>query len=117
MRKTNRELKNAQAQLSHVGFRPPIHVIVREVYRAENKVTVQLVSTEGSPFDGLQIKDVKFPIMAPIDMSMSSLVKPGVEALLFYFGWQMFKGYVVLSHTEGTEQSVTYTPIRYSWSV
>ncbi len=117
MRKTNKELKNAQTQLSHVGLRPPIPVIIRKVYRAENRVTVQLVSNEGDAFDGVQIDGIKFPIMAPIDISMSTLVKPGVHALLFYFGWQMSKGYVVLSHTEGTEQSVTYMPIRHSWSI
>jgi len=117
MKKTNKEIKRAQAQLSHVGFRPPIPVVVREVFRAENRVTVQLVSNEGTAFDGLQIKGVKFPLLAPIDMSMASLVKPGVHALLFYFGWQMSKGYVMLAHTEGTEQSVTYMPIRHSWSV
>jgi hypothetical protein len=116
MKKTRTQLEKIQAQSTHVGARPPIPVIVKDVYRKENLVTVKLASDDPS-IDGQEIAGVKFPIMAPIEMSVGMLVKPGVRGMLFTYGYQISKGYVMLSHTEGTLKSVTYEPIRHSWAV
>lgn len=115
-KRLKKEIETSWGQLTQLTIQGPIPVIVTAYFSKENKVTIQLASTS-EVFGRMSMGDKKFPIHAPIHDAISYGIKPGAEMMLYYPGWQVSRGWVIPAHSEGTEESVTYTPIRHSWAV
>lgn len=115
-KRLQRQIESTQGQLTQLTTQGPIPVVVTAYFPKENKVTIRLAARLGT-FGGVSVGDMKFPIHAPIDQAISYGIKPGAEMMLYYSGWQVSRGWVVPAHSEGTEDSVTYTPIRHSWAI
>lgn len=117
--KTERyDQKRKTAQLTQLSMQAPVPVRIKEWFPQENRVTVQIIAKGDPELDNTTIEGVKFPLLGPTHQNMGSMsiVAGRTEALLFYPGMQIRKGYVTLAHTSGTEASVTYSPVRHSWA-
>ena len=117
IKKLIEETRASVDRLGQMTMQAPVQVTIKEWYPQENKGTVQLVSPGISGLDRASIGTTKFPILNAPDGSMSLDIQEGSPAVLFYAGWQIKRGYVVLGHSEGDLKTTTYTPVRWSWAV
>ena len=114
-----RKAQDEQGKLqSMYSIATPIPVIIREWYPAENKATI-MISNESRFGRNTEIPGLKFPILgaAHVNMATNSILPGKTKALLYFAGSNIKKGYLVLAHEEGTDSTVTYAPVRYSWGV
>lgn len=117
-RKSLKEAKKSGLSVELKTLHAPLLVRIKEYFPKENRATVQIVSSKGSPSGGFSIPNIKFPIKGPCHENMSRAIQAGeTHALLYYAGRQISNGYLELSHDAGVENTVTYAPIRHSWSV
>ena len=116
-------LQKLEGQIAAMGqlmMHPPRSVRIKEFFPQENAVTVQFINALNE-FGGATPADLsgdqKFPLGYRGDVSESMSPQPGDIGQLFYSGFQYKRGFVLLTHTEGGGEAMSYVPIRGSWGL
>ena len=96
----------------------PRHVVIKEFFPTLNRVSIQFVDKNGNPGEvpKNQQGDHLFPLGYRGDVTESLSPQPGDGGLLFYAGWQYKNGFVLITHSEGGDEAMTYVPTRGGWA-
>lgn len=113
-------LRGEMDSLSQLVLHPPRQVRIKEYFPKDNTVTIQFVNAfddnGGASLAGPN-GDHRFTLGYRGDISESMSPQPGDLGLLFYTGFQIKRGFVLISHSEGGLESSNYVPIRGNWSI
>lgn len=119
IKKEIQALQNQINTLRQQTMAVPRPVRIKEYFPNENKVTIEFtgIANRNTATPKNDIGDFKFPLGHRGDISESLAPQKGDLGLLMYSGTQYKRGYVLLSHSEGGDDAMTYVPIRGVWGV
>lgn len=95
------------------------NVRIKEYFPESNTVTVTILNSDGASVGTIKGKsaDRQYMLGARSDTVEASPPQTGDAAILISNGWQTQTGFVLLTHSKGSDYSRQYLPVRGSWAI
>lgn len=92
-------------------------VAIKEYFPESNTVTVTVSAGDQAHTVKSRSGDRQYPLGYRSDVTETSPPQVGDRGMLISNGWQNQMGFVLLTHSKGSETSRQYIPIRGSWAI
>lgn len=117
MIKSKLENMQRESRVQHQAGLRMQEVAIKEYFPQVNAVTVTVLSGGEQHTIKSRSGDRKYPLGYRSDMSEVNPPQRGDRGILISTGWQNQVGFVLLTHSSGSETSRQYIPIRGGWAV